>query len=360
MKKSKWQILIKTAVIFSVAIAFFLTANTSKAVDVGMCGSASGTNTYTIPTTNLCSAGTAGPITLTTINPNVQFWGWNCIGTLSSSGCSAMKKVDGACADVAASYTAPASGLCVSGTASSVSGGSGTNPWTWACYGVNGGTNATNCSALKKIDGICAVPPDTYSYPSWPGFTTLCSAGYCPSGTTVFGTGPWTWTCCGYNGGARDDCQANKTGCLPTWSPDPSNVCSGVGFNQINSCDGSTRPATGTSNPTIWSPDPSTVCSGVEFIQTNGCTNRSATGTKACADPTICGVPTSCPLVDTNACQNSSNCGKTGVIIKSATCLDNCSNNIDKSLCVGAAIPCADDTGTCPSCGSENWTEVTP
>ena len=249
MQKLKWQISIKVAVIFSMSIAFFLIADTSKAADVGMCGSASGVDTYTIPTTNLCSAGTVGPITLTTLVSNEKVWGWNCTGTLSYSGCSADKIEDAVCVTFPdPSYSPPSTpDICIvgRGNPSQITSKSGSDPWTWTCYGNFGGKNA-NCSAPRKSAGQCAAPPHNGTYSSWPGFTTLCSAGYCPSGVTVFGTGPWTWTCCGYNGGALDSCKANKTACSPTWSPDVSTVCSGVGFTQTNSCDSSTRSATGT------------------------------------------------------------------------------------------------------------------
>ncbi|MFA5247008.1 MAG: class III signal peptide-containing protein [Candidatus Micrarchaeia archaeon] len=55
--------------------------------------------------------------------------------------------VSGACGASAgrAFYSAPTIDLCATGTASSVS---GSGPWNWICYGLNGGTDES-CSARK-------------------------------------------------------------------------------------------------------------------------------------------------------------------------------------------------------------------
>ena len=90
-------------------------------------------------------------------------------------------------------------------------------------------------------------------------------------------------------------------------------------------------------------------------------------GSKTDPVGTICGTPTSCSLIDTNACQNTSNCGKPNITTKTAICLDNCGSSIAKSACAGAVpvvITCpADVTGTCPACAHLQpgpWREVTP
>ena len=70
------------------------TINSSDCVQVvnGTCGTAGGTNTYTAPTANLCSAGTASTVAL---NSNV--FSWTCAGsnTGKDATCSANQKVDG-------------------------------------------------------------------------------------------------------------------------------------------------------------------------------------------------------------------------------------------------------------------------
>ena len=60
---------------------------------------------------------------------------------------------------------------------------------------------------LAAIDGVCG-PADGGTFPSAPT-TDLCSAGT-PSAVT--GSGPWTWTCQGLNGGTDASCSADLAG----------------------------------------------------------------------------------------------------------------------------------------------------
>ena len=94
--------------------------------------------------------------------------------------------------------------LCSPGTASAVS---GTGPWTWTCQGLFGGSTAS-CSANllpPVVNGVCGSSSGQ-SFPTAPT-TNLCSAG---TASTVTGSGPWTWTCSGQNGGADAGCLANR------------------------------------------------------------------------------------------------------------------------------------------------------
>jgi len=74
--------------------------------------------------------------------------------------------------------------------------------------GLNGGTNASCSAPLASqppppIDGVCGsangVPVS--AAPN----TNLCSAG---TATAVTGSGPWSWTCAGSNGGFTAACTA--------------------------------------------------------------------------------------------------------------------------------------------------------
>jgi len=101
----------------------------------------------------------------------------------------------------------PATGtLCSTGTASSIS---GTGPWNWTCKGTNGGTNTT-CTAQKAtttpppVNGLCGSS-NNLTLASVPT-TNLCSTG---TASTVAGTGPWSWSCNGSNGGTNASCSAN-------------------------------------------------------------------------------------------------------------------------------------------------------
>jgi len=86
---------------------------------------------------------------------------------------------------------------------------SGSGPWTWSCTGSNGGSTAS-CSANKtgpRVTGVCGSS-DGRTLTTAPT-TNLCDAG---TATAVSGNGPWTWSCTGSNGGSTASCLANKTG----------------------------------------------------------------------------------------------------------------------------------------------------
>jgi hypothetical protein len=116
--------------------------------------------------------------------------------------------VNGACgsSNAADLTSTPTTNLCSAGMASSV-GGSG--PWTWTCAGSGGGTTAS-CSALLETNGACgsANGGTVSTKPT----ANLCTAG---TASTVSGSGPWSWTCAGSNGGATASCSdklASTTG----------------------------------------------------------------------------------------------------------------------------------------------------
>lgn len=169
----------------------------------GACGSANGVAVSTAPTANLCASGSASAVTGT--DP----WDWTCAGsnggrTASCSAPLAQQSVSGACgsANGAGFTSAPTTNLCSAGTASAVT---GSGPWTWSCAGSGGGSTAV-CSALLAVNGSCGsadgVPVN--SVPT----TGLCSAG---TASAVAGSGPWTWSCAGSNGGSTASCQAPTT-----------------------------------------------------------------------------------------------------------------------------------------------------
>ncbi len=110
--------------------------------------------------------------------------------------------------------SAPTTGLCSAGSASSVS---GSGPWSWTCAGENGGTTAS-CSAQMvsaptptAVNGACGSSNNT-TLSSAPT-TGLCSAG---SASSVSGSGPWSWTCAGENGGTTASCSAQFSQTAPT------------------------------------------------------------------------------------------------------------------------------------------------
>ena len=256
------------------------TAQLSLSATCGACGSSNGQTFISAPSTNLCSVGTASSVTTGTSS-----YTWSCNGSEGGSvaSCSASRSFvvtyvsstggsctpssrtivyyqtsdapsctpssgytltgftrtsgsggtlntsTGAVTNVTGAQTiradfvlvvvgscgtangqtltsAPSTNLCSTGIASSVN---GSGPWTWTCSGQNGGTYA-NCSAQKTqpvvttINGKCSYYFGEIldSKPS----TNLCSLG---TASSVNGSGPWTWTCYGQNGGTSENCFVN-------------------------------------------------------------------------------------------------------------------------------------------------------
>jgi len=132
-------------------------------------------------------------------------WRWTCDGAEggTNADCQSLLKRNAACG------AANDANLATKPTADLCADGdasavNGTGPWTWTCTGSNGGTNAA-CAAQKKINGACGSANGTYlaATPT----SNLCSAG---TATSVAGNGPWTWTCTGSNGGTNAACAAPR------------------------------------------------------------------------------------------------------------------------------------------------------
>ena len=93
--------------------------------------------------------------------------------------------------------SAPTANLCSTGTASTVS---GSGPWSWSCAGSGGGTTRpalrSNPSA-PPVNGTCGSSNGA-------SVSTAPTANLCAAGTasTVSGSGPWSWSCAGSNGGS--------------------------------------------------------------------------------------------------------------------------------------------------------------
>lgn len=68
--------------------------------------------------------------------------------------------VAGVCASVSDSFCAPTSGLCATGSPTSVS---GSGPWTWTCGGLYGGASSPQCSA-NKTTSVAYTAPGTYTW----------------------------------------------------------------------------------------------------------------------------------------------------------------------------------------------------
>jgi hypothetical protein len=73
---------------------------------------------------------------------------------------------------------------------------SGTGPWTWTCGGVNGGTVSGTCTVNKSADGACGSTNNS------------CTSGNLSD--TADGTTTYNWSCLGSNGGASPSCTIAK------------------------------------------------------------------------------------------------------------------------------------------------------
>lgn len=195
------------------------------------CGTASGTNATTAPTSPaLCAAGTEGPVIGPTGVP--PRYDWTCTGQngdTSVLNCSAGQRVNGACGTAAggSTSTAPAANLCSAGVASVVSGPASTNPaWSWTCAGQNTGTTATCTSTSPPVNGLCNNALKVGTYASAPAPETRCTTGL-----QVGFIGPagvpqrWTWSCAAMYGGTSDD-----TSCFATFAAGPINGICGASY----------------------------------------------------------------------------------------------------------------------------------
>lgn len=189
MKKLKWQILIKTAVIFSMLFVFSLTLNIQTAAAYnGTCGSTYGYGLGTIPegyTTVINSTQYPNQYKL---RKAINDYSWNICDY---------------------SYSRP-----------SVNFSSCYDAASWSCYGDTN-TNAS-CSAPIAVSGKCGTANQTAtntagraSVPSSASELCTWAAGGCTgmvippsSGQDGSQANPWRWTCCGENGGAAASCMA--------------------------------------------------------------------------------------------------------------------------------------------------------
>ena len=191
----------KTLYAFAKDAAGNISPPASASIDItnsvdGACGPSNGQSFITAPSTNLCTTGNASSVT------GSGPWNWSCNGSNggTAAGCNAQLQVNGTCgsSNGANLTTAPATNLCTTGNASSVT---GSGPWNWSCNGSNGGT-AAGCNAQLQVNGTCGSSNGA-NLTTAPA-TNLCTTG---NASSVTGSGPWNWSCNGSNGGTA--CSAN-------------------------------------------------------------------------------------------------------------------------------------------------------
>ncbi len=180
-----------------------VTPSEARSADVsGVCGSANGIATSSMPTANLCDSGIASSVY------GSGPWVWVCLGSGNGSNISCdapyasgggtvttkakCGKADGTTVSKKPSTT---SDLCSVGTSSSVDTGSSSFTWTCAKDATEDSCSATIASALPEATGVCgdsqgktlSVVPSSSS--------DLCSVGTASS--VVEDTSLYAWTCIG-------------------------------------------------------------------------------------------------------------------------------------------------------------------
>ncbi len=141
-------------------------------------------------TLNTCTQGTFADIADTTTN-----YLWNCEGSGggSTASCSLPIPVNGVCGTTL--------NTCTQGTFADIA--DTTTNYLWNCKGSGGGSTAS-CSLSIPVNGVCGSS-NGQTLATKPT-SNLCGDASLP---TVSGSGPWTWTCAGTNGGNSASCSAN-------------------------------------------------------------------------------------------------------------------------------------------------------
>ncbi|MDD3292745.1 MAG: hypothetical protein PHI45_01630 [Candidatus Pacebacteria bacterium] len=124
-----------------------------------------------------------------------------------TTSCGSQANCCGSSANVSSS-TAPTSNHCANGAIYLGIVNEWNNQWTWQCNDIIANVGYS-CFAPKiaatKINGTCGSINGT-TVSSLP-ITNLCASG---TASVVSGSGPWTWTCSGQNGGTSVSCSAFK------------------------------------------------------------------------------------------------------------------------------------------------------
>lgn len=125
----------------------------------------------------------------------------------------------------------PSTNLCNAGTASSVS---GSGPWSWTCAGTNSGITASCATGGIPVAGACgSANGKTYSSLATSyGSDTICTSGNQNPTTVNFpdAGSSSSWTCVGQNSGTTDSCSAFRHASLSCPS---SATCSTVGTDYV-------------------------------------------------------------------------------------------------------------------------------
>ena len=144
----------------------------------GTCGSAQGQTIIPKPTANLCTTGTAST-PIDNAGLDAWMWSCQGINGGMTASCNANdggdQVINGACgsANGVTTASAPTTNLCSAGVALPVSNNTGLGSWMWGCSGSSGGTTVS-CSAPISSTPPAAVTCTSFTYSAW---STCSSAG---------------------------------------------------------------------------------------------------------------------------------------------------------------------------------------
>lgn len=191
-------------------------AHLPSGVSIGSCAVNCSYNTYNGSCNTSCGWGNY----YTYYNITVPASGWGtCAVTQGQYAWLGASCYAGAC---------PVNGVCNNSTRGGCSAGTlswinnTTTCWTtatWTCLWQNGWSNSSTCSYANPVcpvNGVCGSSNGGY-------FASAPTSGLCSAGnpTAVSGSGPYSWSCTGINGGTTASCSAHRlyTYSYPTyWS----------------------------------------------------------------------------------------------------------------------------------------------
>lgn len=139
----------------------------------------------------------------------------------------------------------------------------GSGPWSWSCIGSNGGTTASCAASLyiAPVSGRCGSSNGASVFTT--PTTNLCSSG---NSTSVSGNGPWSWSCTGSNGGSSASCVANLHVTPVSGQCGLSNGISVLTTPTTDLCTSGNSTSVGGNGPWSWS------CAGSNGGSTASCT----------------------------------------------------------------------------------------
>lgn len=191
----------------------------------GVCGNSNGQSFTGAPAINLCAAGSATAVS------GIGPWSWSCTGSNggSTADCTANIKT------FAIVFQSGGNGTLSGATQQTVNYNANTTAVTavpangyhfvnWTSGASEVGTSATltvsNVTAAQTItanfapdpvNGVCGSADGTTA--AIAPTTDLCTTTDTPP--TLTGTGPWSWSCTGSNGGTTATCSAQKLPAVP-------------------------------------------------------------------------------------------------------------------------------------------------